>query len=168
MRDLGDELGMLGSSIYSHVRGKNELLVEVVQRGAGFFDEVVDDAAESGKPAVERLRRMVQGHVRVVVDHIDESRTFLFESRFLPDADRAKIVAMRDDYERAYRDAIQEGVEQGSLSSGIDPGITAIFILSVLNALIRWYRPEGDRGADQIADEMWSFVANGVVVGEGA
>ncbi|MDJ0953546.1 MAG: TetR/AcrR family transcriptional regulator [Acidimicrobiia bacterium] len=167
MRDLGEELGMLGSSLYSHVSGKNELLVEVVQRGAQFFNEVVASSHLAEAPAVDRLRLLVYGHVGVVIEHIDESRTFLFESRFLPAADRQKIVEMRDEYEAVYRRTIREGIAEGSLSPEIDPGITAIFILSVLNALVRWYRPTGERDADQIAAEMWSFVANGVVV-EGA
>ncbi len=162
MRDLGEELGMLGSSIYSHVRGKNELLVEVVSRGAEFFNGVVVDAEASDCPAIERLRLLVYGHVGVVVGHIDEARTFLFESRFLPTADRSKIIEMRDAYEAAYRRTIQDGIDQGSMLPTVDPGITAIFILSVLNALIRWYRPSGDRAADDIAAEMWAFIANGV------
>jgi len=44
--------------------------------------------------------------------------------------------------------------------------MTAIFILSLLNALIRWYRPSGTRKPDDIAGEMWSFVANGIVTRE--
>ncbi len=167
MRDLGEELGMLGSSIYSHVRGKNELLLEVIQRGAAFFNAVVDDATGSEGNAVDRLRELVFGHVRVVIGHIDESRTFLFESRFLPDADRQQIVEMRDAYESAYRQVIQAGIDDGSLAQDIDAGITAIFILSVLNALIRWYRPSGERDAEQIAAEMWSFIAGGIVIGAG-
>ena len=163
MRDLGEELGMLGSSLYSHVRGKSELLVAVIERGAEFFNGVVADAMESEDAAVDRLRRLVEGHVEVVVGHIDESRTFLFESRFLPDDDRRKIVEMRDAYEKAYRDVIRAGIAEGSLSPKLDPGIAAIFILSVLNALIRWYRPHGGRNAEEIAAEMWSFVSTGVL-----
>lgn len=166
MRDLGEELGMLGSSVYSHVRGKNELLVEVIGRGAAFFNGVVAEAKRSEGSAVDRLQQLVSGHVHVVVGHIDESRTFLFESRFLPEADRQKIIEMRDAYEKTYRETIRDGIDEGSLAAGVDPGITAIFILSVLNALIRWYRPSGDRDADQIAAEMWSFIAGGIVVGE--
>ena len=163
MRDLGEELGMLGSSLYSHVSGKNELLIEIVGRGAELFNAVVAEAAQGSDPAVARLRRMVYGHVRVVVDHIDEARTFLFESRFLPDADREAIVAMRDSYEQAYRETIRSATAEGDLAADIDPGMTAIFILSVLNALIRWYRPSGSRAGRDIADEMWSFISNGIL-----
>jgi hypothetical protein len=41
--------------------------------------------------------------------------------------------------------------------------MTAIFILSVLNAMIRWYRPGGAWAASDIADEMWSFIYRGVL-----
>ena len=163
MRDLGDELGMLGSSIYSHVRGKNELLVEVVTRGTRLFNGVIVDAEAAGGSAKDRLRNLVSGHVRVVIGHIDESRTFLFESRFLPTPDRGRIVEMRDSYEAVYRKAIRDGIDEGSFAADIDPGMTAIFILSILNALIRWYRPSGDRDADDIGSEMWAFIENGVV-----
>ena len=162
MRDLGEELGMLGSSLYSHVQGKNELLVEVIRRGAEFFNGVVASATGGADPAIEQLRLLVFGHVAVVVGHIDEARTFLFESRFLEEADRLRIVEMRDAYEAAYRNVIQRGIEEGSIGPDVDAGITAIFILSVLNALIRWYRPSGSRGADEIAAEMWSFISNGI------
>ncbi|MEA2001016.1 MAG: TetR/AcrR family transcriptional regulator [Actinomycetota bacterium] len=166
MRDLGEELGMLGSSLYSHVQGKNELLVEVIGRGAEFFNGVVTDATMADGPAVDELRHLVYGHVHVVVEHIDEARTFLFESRFLPEADRLKIVAMRDAYEEAYRSAIERAEEEGSLVQGIDARMTAIFILSVLNALIRWYRPSGKRQPADIAEEMWAFIAGGILAGD--
>lgn len=168
MRDLGEELGMLGSSLYSHVQGKNELLVEVIRRGANLFNDVVARATEVDETAIEQLRRLVYGHVEVVVGHIDESRTFLFESRFLEDKDRLQIVEMRDAYEAAYRRVIQRGIDEGSVTSDVDAGITAIFILSVLNALIRWYRPSGSRSAEEIAGEMWSFISHGIETGRGS
>lgn len=163
MRDLGEELGMLGSSLYSHVQGKNELLVEVIGRGAGMFNQVVVDADAAGGSARDRLRRLVHGHVITVVANIDEARTFLFEARFLPKKERAQIVAMRDDYERAYRETIEAGIAEGSFAPNLDPGLTAIFVLSVLNALIRWYRPSGERSAEEIATEIGRFVASGIL-----
>ena len=165
MRDLGEELGMLGSSLYSHVQGKNELLVEVIRRGADLFNGVVARASSSEEPAIGQLLKLVYGHVDVVVGHIDESRTFLFESRFLEEKDRLQILEMRDAYETAYRRVIQRGIAEGSITDEVDAGITAIFILSVLNALIRWYRPSGSRTADEIAGEMWSFISKGILAG---
>lgn len=162
MRDIGDELGMLGSSLYSHVDGKNQLLVEVISKGAALFGQVVVDATAAGGSAEEQLRNLVTGHVRVVVGHLDEARTFLNEARFLPPDDRKRIIAMRDDYQSAYRAVIAAGVAEDSFAPDLDPAVTAIFILSVLNAMIRWYRPCGRRSAVEIADQMCAFIANGL------
>ena len=48
MRDLGKALGLHGSSLYSHVSSKEDLLVEVVQRGAELFQRSA--AAASSAP----------------------------------------------------------------------------------------------------------------------
>ncbi len=42
MRDLARELGLIGSSFYSHIDSKADLLVEVVERGADLFQESAD------------------------------------------------------------------------------------------------------------------------------
>ncbi|MFB3044452.1 MAG: TetR/AcrR family transcriptional regulator, partial [Acidimicrobiia bacterium] len=44
MRDLGKELGLLGSSLYSHVDSKQDLLVAVVEEGARLFEASAEQA----------------------------------------------------------------------------------------------------------------------------
>ena len=36
-----------------------------------------------------------------------------------------------------------DGVEDGSFGAGTDPKMASIFILSILNAVERWYRSDG-------------------------
>jgi len=151
MRELGNELGLLGSSLYSHVSGKSELLVEVIARGAGFFSESADVALADGGTAPDRLRRLVRGHVEVLVDHAAEARTFLDEARYLPPADRRRAVAMRDEYESRWRQVMVDGIDEGSLPADLDPRLGSILTFSTLNALIRWYDPTGPLGPDEIA-----------------
>ena len=51
MRDLGRELGLLGSSLYAHVESKQDLLVEVVEEGARLFQDSAEEAlARVGPP----------------------------------------------------------------------------------------------------------------------
>ena len=56
MRDLARELGLIGSSLYSHIDSKADLLVEVVERGAHFFQESADEAMASPGDGLARLR----------------------------------------------------------------------------------------------------------------
>ncbi len=162
MRDLGQELGILGSSLYSHIDGKDQLLVEVIRRGAAMFQGLADEVMASPGTAAERMRALVEGHVRIITEHVDEAATFLNELRFLPVEDRAGLIALRDGYQRAFRRLIEEGVEAGEFRPIEDPAMTSTFVLSVLNALVRWYRPAGPAEPDEIASRMYEFVMEGL------
>ncbi len=162
MRDLGSELGLLGSSLYSHVAGKSELLVEVVRRGATLFQSLADEVVSMDAAAVEQLRRLVRGHIAIVVDNVDEARTILNEARFLPPDERTPIVEMRDRYEHAVRTVIERGVSRGEFDRSVDPALAAKHVLSLLNALERWYRPNGELSTDAIADDVFRFALGGL------
>lgn len=162
MRDLGDELGLLGSSLYSHVSGKAELLVEVIGRGAEFFMEAADEALAPGGTPHERLCRLIAGHVDVLIDRGAEARTFLDEARFLEPRDRGRAVGLRDAYEARWREVIADGVAAGDLRAGLDPKLGSIFALSTINALIRWYDPEGPLGREAIVGELTAYVLDGL------
>jgi len=162
MRDLGRELGMLGSSLYAHIDSKQDLLVEVVERGAQLFDASAQQALATGGSASTRLRALIRGHVDVVLDNLAVSRTFLNEARMLDDEHRSRVVAARDRYEAAFRRVIAEGVEEGSFRGDLDPKIASIFVLSVLNAIERWYDPKGPLDREGLVAEIGEFVLRGL------
>ena len=162
MRDLGRELGMLGSSLYSHVEGKQELLVEVVDRGAGFFQAAADGSLGASGSAADRLRALIRGHVDVVLDHRDEVRTYLSEASALDPEARRQVIEARDRYEEAFRGVFKEGAADGSFRPDVDPRLDSIFVLSILNALDRWYRDDGPIDRDALVDRIWGFAVDGV------
>lgn len=155
MRDLGRELGLLGSSLYSHIDSKEDLLVEVVDEGARLFLESAQRAMESSGTASEQLRALIGGHVEVVLDHQDVVRTYLNEARMLDDDHRSRVVESRDLYEGVFRDVISRGISTGEFKRDADPKISAIFILSILNALERWYRPEGELDRNAVTEAIY-------------
>ena len=157
MRDLGRELGLLGSSLYAHVESKQDLLVHVVEEGARLFQASAAAAlATVGAPGGQ-LRQLIAGHIGVVLDHRDVVRTYLNEARMLDAEHRSRVVEARDDYEQAFRQVIAAGVSDGSFRSDVDPKLHSIFILSILNAIERWYRPEGRVGRDRLVDEVGDY-----------
>ncbi len=162
MRDLGDDLGILGSSIYAHVGGKQELLLAVIERGAALFEASSARAVAGHDDAASRLRSLIEGHVDVLVDHEAESRTFLNEAAFLEPAERDRVTAMRDAYESVFRDTIRAGVRAGVFRSDVDPKISGIFVLSVLNAMQRWYHPDGDLSREDLVRSLDDFVTSGL------
>ncbi len=162
MRDLGKELGLLGSSLYSHVDSKQDLLVDVVEEGARLFEASAGQAKATPGTARDRLGALIAGHVIVVLDNVDVARTFLNEARMLDAEHRDRIVQARDHYEGVFRSVLADGTGDGSFRSDIDPKMASIYILSVLNALERWYDPTGPLNRDQLTDELRTFLIDGI------
>ncbi len=162
MRDLGRDLGLLGSSLYAHVDSKQDLLVGVVEEGSRLFQESAQKALAVERSAADRLRALVAGHIDVVLDNHDVVRTFLNEARMLDREHRSRVIAARDGYEQAFRDVIADGVVDGSFREDIDPKMSSIFILSILNAIQRWYQVGGGLGRDELVDQISEFVTSGL------
>ena len=160
MRDLGKELGLLGSSLYSHVDSKQDLLVEVVQEGAALFEGSAQRAMAVEGDASVRLKALIAGHVDVVLDNLDVARTFLNEARMLDPEQRSRVLSARDHYESAFRSVIASGVADGSFKNGTDPKTASIFILSILNAIERWYRPDGLIDRAGLVDQLVDFIGS--------
>jgi AcrR family transcriptional regulator len=162
MRDLGDDLGILGSSIYAHIGGKQELLVAVVERGATFFEESAAGAVAAGETPLDVLNLLIAGHIDVLLDHRSEARTYLTESFFLSETEQAKIIAVRDAYEQVFVDTITKAKREGVARADLDPRLTAIHILSILNSVERWYDEEGRLSRPRLTEDITSFVCRGV------
>lgn len=162
MRDLGRELGLHGSSLYSHITSKEDLLVDVVRRGAELFERSAATALAGGRTASEQLGLLIAGHIDVVLDHLDEARTFLNEARSLDSDHRDTVVAARDRYENVFRDVLRRGVEDGTFSPDLDIPMATIYVLSILNSIDRWYRPEGRLDRRGLKESIIEFVGRAV------
>lgn len=162
MRDLGGELGLLGSSLYAHVAGKNELLIEVIRSGATMFQDLAEQVTAAESAPTERLQALISGHVKILTEHIDVATTFLNEARYLPEDERSVIVELRDLYESAYRQVMEAGMASGEFRRDLDPAFTAILVLSMLNAIDRWYRADGHYSPEDIAGRMSAVVMEGI------
>ena len=76
---------------------------------------------------------------------------FITEWRHLSADRRAAIAERRDAYEGQFRATIDDGIAVGAFRQ-TDPAIAATFILTALNGIAAWYRPDGRLSADRIAD----------------
>lgn len=162
MRDLGRALGLHGSSLYAHIDSKEDLLVAVVERGARLFEATADAALATADTPHDRLLALIRGHIDVVLDHRDEARTFLDEARSLDGDHRGDVVTARDRYEAIFRSAIAEGVATADFRSDVDVPVAAIFVLSMLNGVDRWFDDSGRLGRGELADLIHRTIIEGL------
>ncbi|MHB8645724.1 MAG: TetR family transcriptional regulator [Thermomicrobiales bacterium] len=153
VRDIARALDLQGGSLYAHISSKEDVLWSIVSRAAERFHAVARPIANGTEPASERLRGMARAHVHVITDDIEHATVFLHEWRFLGAERRVAIGRQRDAYEAYFRAVIAEGMASGEFRPA-DPKMAGLGILSGLNGIAQWYRPDGPLTPDTIADSF--------------
>jgi AcrR family transcriptional regulator len=161
VRDIAQALNIQGGSLYAHVASKEDVLWSIVTRAADRFHTLVGPIAESNAPPESRLRDMIRAHVAVVTTSQRDAAVFLHEWRLLSPDRRSALAARRDAYEALFRRVIAEGTQAGAFAS-VDPRLTAMALLSSLNGIATWYRPDGALMADAIADHHADLFLHGL------
>jgi TetR/AcrR family transcriptional regulator, cholesterol catabolism regulator len=153
VRDIAKALDMQAASMYAHVASKEDVLWSIVDRAATDFETAADRAIADtpAADAVERLAALVEAHVEVVTADPERSSVFVTEWRHLSVDRRAAISTRRDAYEARFRETIAAWTAIGGFRA-TDPAIAATFILTALNGIATWYRPDGRLSPDRIAD----------------
>jgi TetR/AcrR family transcriptional regulator, cholesterol catabolism regulator len=161
MRDIAGALDLQGGSLYAHIPSKEAVLAAIVEEAAEAFHAAVRPVAERGGPAAERLREMVAAHVRVVTGARERAKVFLFEWTFLGEERREAVRRSREAYQRYFERVVAEGVAAGELRAA-DPKLAAVFILSAMNAMAHWYRPDGALEPAALADHYAELFLTGL------
>jgi AcrR family transcriptional regulator len=153
VRDIARALDIQGASLYAHVASKEDVLWSIVDGAATAFEAKADDAESetAASDPVERLAALVEGHVDVVTAYPERASVFVTEWRHLSGDRRAAIATRRDAYEARFRAVIDDGTAVGAFRA-TDSALAATFILTALNGIATWYRPDGRLSADRIAD----------------
>ena len=152
VRDIARALDIQGASLYAHVSSKEAVLWAIVERAASMFESAADRAMEQseGRPPSVRLRTLVIAHVDVVTAGPEAATVFDREWRHLEGPRQDEIRARRDAYEARFRRLIDAGVTLGEFAP-VDPALASAFLLTALNAVGTWYRPEGRRSPAELA-----------------
>ena len=109
------------------------------------------DGEDAEATPTARLAALTRAHVEVVTDDLGRATVFVHEWRSLEPDLRARMAKRRDAYERRFRSVIADGVDSGEFAT-VDPSAAAAFILTALNGLVAWYRPDGRLEPAAIAD----------------
>jgi TetR/AcrR family transcriptional regulator, cholesterol catabolism regulator len=155
VRDIARALDIQAASMYAHVASKEDVLWSIVDGASTAFEDAAAAAVADAVTAdpVDRLAALVEAHVEVVTADPERSSVFVTEWRHLSPERRAAIAARRDEYEQRFRDTIADGIASGTFAA-TDPALAATFILTALNGIATWYRPDGRLGPDRIADHF--------------
>jgi AcrR family transcriptional regulator len=150
IQDIADEVGILKGSIYYYISSKEDVLFEIldeVHRGALTS---VQGAIESDADPLARIGSFVATLARFNADNLERMGIFLHDFRSLSEPRREEIVRERDRYDVILRRLLSAGKDRGVVCPDVDPKLTALAVMGMINTIYQWYRPSGGLRAQYI------------------
>ncbi len=157
VRDIADVAGVLSGSLYAHIATKEDLYLEIVRRAAQDFTSALEPIVHEQSSADVKLGRMIAAHLLVIEQSRAWARVYLDDDNELSQATRDEARKLRRDYERLWDAVLKDGIDAGTFRVE-DESLARLFILSALNGVIRWYRPDGRLSSKQVAQAFWPLV----------
>ena len=162
VRDIAEEVGIRGASVYAHVNGKEQLLRDLVLAAAGEFERNVRSVFESNLDVESKLRSMIAAHIGVITRNIHAATIYFHEWKFLGPQRRRSVRERRDAYEAMFRQVISEGMDRKTFATN-DPKFAAIFILSSCNSIPTWYKPTGTLTPGELGRMFAEMLVRGIM-----
>jgi TetR/AcrR family transcriptional regulator, cholesterol catabolism regulator len=158
IQDIADEVGILKGSVYYYISSKEDVLFEVLQEVHESAITAVMEAVNEQDTPLKKIRAFIETLSRFNAENQVRMGVLLHDFRSLAEPRRAEIVRARDRYDKMLRKLIVEGQQQGQICADIDPKLSALAAMGMINTIYQWYRPGGDKRPEQIGLTYAEFV----------
>ncbi|MEA3541827.1 MAG: TetR/AcrR family transcriptional regulator [Pseudomonadota bacterium] len=137
MRDIGQAAGMLGGSLYHHIKSKDALFVELHHAALDAAEEQIAAAIDCHDDPWVRLEAACATLLDIQLDPHSLTMPMMNDFREVPEQVRAALIDRRDRFEQLFRTLVADL----PLPAGIDRSIYRNLLLSQLNSAADWVRP---------------------------
>lgn len=157
LSDVAGVLGITKQALYHYTSSKQDLLYKCYVRALDLAEAAYDDADDKGGSGLDKIASFIRFHLNPGA----EAYAILDNMGALTPAHRKAISTRAKALEQRMREFIREGMRDGSIAS-VDPKFTEFWILGSLSWMPKWFKPEGDQSADEVADSLIRLVSEGL------
>jgi AcrR family transcriptional regulator len=166
LSDIAKRAEMHVPGVYYYFDSKEDLVEEVLRAGVARAFSFVEErvaAVPEGRPALDRLRAAIEGHVLVVLEIGDYTSANIRIFGQLPDEIRKRHLAQQRAYGDLWRGLLEDARAAGELRADLDLSVLRMLILGALNWTVEWFRP-GTLSAAEVARNATTMICEGVGV----
>ncbi len=161
LRDVAKAVGVQMSSLYYYYPSKQDLLMTIMTNTMRELTGAIVTAIDAVTDPRQRLEAAVHAHIMFHADRLKESVVADTELRALEPAERKKIVALRDKYERLFRELLEEGQSAGVFKI-TDPRLTTRALLGATTDVANWFNPGGPLTLEKVSALYCSVFIDGI------
>jgi AcrR family transcriptional regulator len=160
LEQVAEHFGVQRPAIYYYFRNKAAILIEIHNSALQELTEQLDEICALDVAPDEKLERVLRGQVGIYTAKVSALAVFLENEAELPASEAQHARREKRRYNDALEQIYREGVGQG-LFADLDPRIVNNGLNGLTGWMSRWYDPEGEYDAEQIADILIALVRDG-------
>jgi AcrR family transcriptional regulator len=163
MSDVASAAGLTKAGLYHHISSKESLLYTVLDYGLDLTEAYVIKPLENIPDPLERLKTMIDLHLRLVLEERNlEVTGLLHECKTLSPPDRARINRRKKEYVRMAADIIADVVKKYNVKN-VNPKLAAYALLGMLNWTYQWYKAAGSNTREEIVETFQHIFLQGIL-----
>ena len=164
--DVAERLGVTKTALYRYVQNKNDLLFACHEEAMEIARECMDRGEAEGTTGLEKIQIGMKGYLREMIGAMGVP-VLILEENALTGESAAKIIALRDAFEKRMRRLVEEGITDGSILP-LNPKLAIFMLLGAVHWVTKWYSPAGPWTAGDVSDALIEMVTRGLAANPGA
>ena len=161
MRDIAELVGIEPSSLYSHIKSKEEILINICTACANEFDQGMQSIHNSNKSNHDKIEALIDLHLDIAYNKPSSVTVFNDEWRHLPENELKLFLEKRNDYESGFKKILKEGMENGEFVKMSESTAFQLIINSV--KWIHYYSKKLSKADFEAKrDEIKHFISRGL------
>jgi len=166
LQGIASRLGILKGSLYYYIQSKEDLLFEVIKSVHEEGLANIESLATGDGDALQRLRKVIVGHIDHECGNLKKTAVFLHELQALAPDRQAQILGGEHAYRGVFSNLVSTGQKEGLIPESLDPKLAALWILGSMNWVYRWFRPGGEFTARTIGEQFAEMTIRGLAVAD--
>ncbi|TFZ64814.1 TetR/AcrR family transcriptional regulator [Hymenobacter sp. UV11] len=161
MRDLAGQVGMEAASMYNHIKSKDELLDTICFRISDTYISQLQDTAAQAIPYGEKIKALVQLHIRLMVEDSAAVSVANHDWKYLPEPRLTEFKQARKAYEKGFAALIEAGIAAGEFRP-VNVSVALFTVLSAVRWVELWYRPGRGLTAEELESNIITVLLGGL------
>lgn len=135
--DLADKVGLVPSGIYRHFKSKDDVIDVVLDFAHNSLLTNVRSVYQENSDAVERLKKLFELHLRLVLENPGIPRLVFSEVIFDDKArGKSKVIEIIHSYFTKIDEIIRVGQKEGQIRPDIEPRTGAVMFLGLITSSV--------------------------------
>lgn len=156
MQDIAQELDISRSALYYYFKNKEEILASLTEGLTIAAQQLASQVVEQAKAPDEALRELVHQHAKLILHRPVQFRVVDQAEGSLPEKQRKIAESARRVLLQKFTEVVQRGIDSGAFRM-VNARVAAFSIIGMCNWTAWWFKADGAKSAEEIADMMADF-----------